>query len=208
MDDHASEPQASRLSVNILLPEPLDRRLARWAKAMPGASWPAWGGHITLLSSFVPTLPVADVLARVAAVGEQHAPFTVRLRAPVAIQDVTRPDYDAVFLTVDDEDEPDHHAVRALREDLLAALADVRTDVRRELQQQAFLPHITLALSLAKAEAETLVRAIRAEPLEAEFVVEVIWVLEQIAQAELESKTVRHPIGLGRTGVPHVHPTP
>jgi 2'-5' RNA ligase len=101
-------------------------------------------------------------------------------------------------LTVDDEDAAHHHGVRALREDLLAALADVRREVRRELNLQAFTPHITLALSLAQEEAETLVRAIRTDPLEADFDVEVFWVLEQVSGEGRETKTLRHPIGLGR----------
>lgn len=192
------EPPPSRLSLVILLPEQLDRRFARWAEKMPGASWPTWGGHITLISSFVPAIPMREVLRRVIAVGQHHQPFQVRLRAPVAIQDVTRPDYHAVFLTVDDEDAAQQHSVRVLREDLLAALADVRLHVRRELNFQTFMPHITLALSLAQAEAERLVRAIRADPLEADFEVEVFWVLEQVTGEGRETKTLRHPIGLGR----------
>ncbi len=197
MADPAAAPQPVRLGILILLPESLDRRFARWAETMPGASWPAWGGHITLISSFEPSISVDEVLRRVTAVGRLHRPFVVRLRAPIAVQDVTRPDYHAVFLTVDDADQANHYSIRALREDLLAALAEVRLNVRPELTFQTFLPHITLALSLAKEEAELLVRAIRADPLEAEFEVEAICVMQQTPVEGRDSKVQQHLIELG-----------
>ena len=51
------------LSVHILLPEAVDRRLERWTKNMPGTSWPAWGGHITLVPNFTTRAAVDEVRA-------------------------------------------------------------------------------------------------------------------------------------------------
>jgi 2'-5' RNA ligase len=168
---------APRLSVQILLPEALDRRFARWAKQMPGASWPAWGGHITLVPYFTPACPETMVFDRVVAAVRGFHPFRVRLTEPVAVQDWTRPQYQAVFLAAHEAERDDHQTLAELQQAIAAALAPVRHDVKPALDGQPFVPHLTLALGLGSSEAEKLVRAIRADPLEADFVVDAVWLM-------------------------------
>jgi 2'-5' RNA ligase len=182
-------------SVHILLPEAIDRRFERWTEKMPGTSWPAWGGHVTLIPNFVPRVSVEEVRAAIRAVCAHEEPFMLRLAEPVAIQDMTRPDYHAVFLLVE-EDGGDTQRLHQLRMALLADLAPLREDLRPELLEQRFLPHVTLALGLGEAEAAKLVKAMHADPLVAEFTVEVIWL---VVQTPSEGKRVeRIPIALGR----------
>ena len=52
--ENATEMEANShlLSVQILLPERMDNRLEQRTEAMPGASWPTWGGHVTLVPPF------------------------------------------------------------------------------------------------------------------------------------------------------------
>jgi 2'-5' RNA ligase len=162
---------------------------------MPGASWPAWGGHITLVPNFVPKGTVEEVRSILWSVCVEEEPFLVRLHDPVALQDMTRPDYFAVFLRADDR-EGDEQRLHALREALLGALEAMREDVRPDLIEQPFLPHVTLALGVGESEAERLVRSMRAEPLAAEFMVEVVWLVTQSVGEETHFD--RYPIQLGR----------
>jgi 2'-5' RNA ligase len=163
-------------SVQIMLPEAIQRRFERWTKKMPGASWPGWGGHVTLVPSFVPRGSIEEVRAAIAPICAQKKPFPVRVATPVAVQDVTRPGYQAVFLLLEEQgDEPTR--LQNLRDALLQALAPLREDLRPELLQQPFMPHVTLALGLGEAEAAAMVQAMRAEPLSAEFMIEIIWLL-------------------------------
>jgi 2'-5' RNA ligase len=223
------------LSVHILLPESIDRRLERWTTKMPGASWPAWGGHITLVPNFVPRGSVDVVRTVLASVCMEEKPLVVRFAAPVAVPDTTRPDYFAVFLNVEMANKtsdkrvdkpadktpdtgpdtgPDRTAdkevdktpvtegqdkisrLHVLRSKLLLALEPLRQDVRPQLVEQPFLPHVTLALGLSESEATKLVHAMRAEPVTAEFKVEAIWLMLQ--RVDHGTRVERYPIPLGR----------
>ncbi|HXF62172.1 MAG TPA: 2'-5' RNA ligase family protein [Caldilineaceae bacterium] len=190
------------MSIHILLPEVIDRRFERWAKKMPGASWPAWGGHITLVPSFVPVCPQAEVQERVARAVSAFAPFRVSLSEPEAVQDWTRPQYKAVMLKVDDLDSEDHQELVRLQAAIAQALAPVRTQVRPELADQPFVPHLTLALGLSENEAAKLVNAIRADPVEAEFVVDGVWLVVMTPSDGSEPKVRRIPIQLGKAPLP------
>lgn len=197
----AERPEVPTLSsVQILLPEAVERRFERWTHKMPGASWPSWGGHVTLVPNFVPQGTVKEVRAAIASICAQEKPFMVRLATPVAVQDVTRPGYQAVFLLLEEQvlEEQDENQPRPqdLRAALLLALAPLRADVRPELLQQPFLPHVTLALGLGESEAAKMVQAMRADPLAAEFMVEVIWLLVQTPNDG--GRVERHSISLGR----------
>lgn len=189
------EVKAPLLSVHILLPEAIDRRLARWTEKMPGASWPSWGGHVTLVPNFVALDSVDVVRQRLEAVCVQESPFVMRLGAPMVVRDATRPTYAAVFLNVETTSEEQNTRLHDLRHQLLDTLAPLREHVRPELLEQPFLPHVTLALSIGESEAQKLVRAMRAEPVTAEFGVETIWLVVQGERFE------RIPIPLGRSAV-------
>jgi 2'-5' RNA ligase len=45
--------------------------------------------------------------------------------------------------------------------------------------EQPFLPHITMALGLSESEARSVVREMRAEPVDAEFRVDSVWLVVQ-----------------------------
>jgi hypothetical protein len=86
--------------------------------------------------------------------------------------------------------------LHVLRSKLLSALAPLRQDVRPQLVEQPFLPHVTLALGLSESEATKLVHAMRAEPIAAEFKVEAIWLMMQ--RVDHGTRVERYPIPLGR----------
>lgn len=190
------EKTPTRLSVQILLPESIERRLERRTQKLPGASWPVWGGHITLVPNFIARGTVEEVRALLIAFCAYAEPFTLRLDAPIAVHDATRPDYAALFLTVKGVDDEADQRLHALRNNLLAVLEPLREDVRPELAVMPFLPHVTLALGLGENEAARLVRTIQAEPIEAEFVVEVIWLIVQTLGES--TRYDRYPISLGK----------
>lgn len=188
-DEVGKEAKPPLLSVHILLPEALDRRLARWTEKMPGASWPSWGGHVTLVPQFVALGGLDEVRKRLEDACLHETPFVMRLGAPMVVQDATRPTYAAVFLGVDStgverggpegvDGEPSSR-VHELRRKLLDALEPLREHLQPQLVEQPFLPHVTLALSIGELEAQKLVRAMRADPVVAEFGVQTIWLVVQ-----------------------------
>ncbi len=191
-----------RISVHILLPESIDRRFRRRVEKLPGASWPAWGGHITLVSSFVPTCPPEQVFNLVAqAVGGFKA-FSVRLTEAVADEDVTRPHFHAVFIQLGDPESEDHQSLVRLQQVINAALAPVRADTKPELDAIAFTPHLTLALGLGDHEAAKLVNALRSDPMEAEFMVDAVWLVLMWPDEAREPRTDRIPIPLAKPSLP------
>jgi len=169
----APEPaQPLTFSALILLPDALQKQFERWTDATAGASWPAFGGHVTLLPSFRAELAPEAVAERVAAVCRVHEPFTLQLTKPLAVADRTRQDYFAVFLAAEEDADSGYTEAAALRYDLDQALAPVKHDLLPELASRPFLPHITLALGVSEREAGRVVRAGIESGLIAEFAVE------------------------------------
>lgn len=190
-------------SVQILLPEAIDRRLARWAKEAPGASWPPSGGHITLIPAFIQRGGVDEVRAVAEVVCAQVEPFVVRVGEPVAVQDRTRQNYFALFLGVESGQtaeeilaDPESQPLYNLRQKLLLALESQREDLHPQLVEQAFLPHITLALGLGESEARSLAKELRAQPFVANFSVDTVWLTVQIDGDSARAE--RYPLRLGR----------
>lgn len=190
-----------RMGIQILLPESVDRRFRKRVEALPGASWPAWGGHITLVASFVPTCPPEQVFDLVAQAVAEFEAFRVRLTEAVANADVTRPQYHAVFILLDDPDSEDHQTLVHLQKAILASLTPVRGNTHPELEAMPFLPHLTLALGVGDVEARRLVKALRAEPLQAEFLVDAVWIVLMWPSEAGEPATDRIPIRLAKPSV-------
>lgn len=190
------------LSVHILLPDAIDRRLRRRTQEMPGASWPSWGGHITLVPNFVPKGSLEEIQAALEKVCLDASPFLLHFSAPLAVPDKTRAEYFALFLKIegrkDEEDgqaENGDNALYELRERLLRALAPLRHDLYPELVEQPFVPHVTLALGVSESEAQTLVRGLRAEPFEAAFWVEEITLVAQGVGDPARLERTSFPVG-------------
>ncbi len=165
-------------SVQILLPAALQRQFERWTDETEGASWPAQGGHVTLLPPFHTALTREDVLENVADVCRRTKTFTLCLDVPKAVLDLTRPDYFAVFLSAAEEWETGFAEAATLRSALADYVAAQRNDVLPELSAAPFLPHITLALGVSEREARRVARACVMSALEAKFVVEAVTLLE------------------------------
>ncbi len=170
-------------SVLIMLPDALQKQFERWTDETEGASWPAYGGHVTLLPSFRSELMPETVAERVAAVCRAHDPFSLQLTKPLAVADRTRQDYYAVFLAAEEDVATGYATAAALREDLDQALAPVKRDLLPEVSSRPFLPHITLALGLSEREAGRVVRACVESGLTAEFAVEEVTVFA-VAEAD------------------------
>ena len=116
----APEPaQPLTFSALILLPDALQKQFERWTDETAGASWPAFGGHVTLLPSFRAELALDAVAERLAAVCRVHEPFTLQLTKPLAVADRTRQDYFAVFLAAEEDADSGYTEAAALRYDLI-----------------------------------------------------------------------------------------
>lgn len=196
--DKADKPPAQplRVSVQILLPESTDRRFERWADKVPGASWPGWGGHITLVPPFVPAVSQDEVYERLQGVCQRLSPFRVRLAEPIAVQDATRPDYQAVFLTVVQDRDLDHNRLIAAYTAVNAAVADMTLNTHSELAEQPFLPHITLALGIGETEAARMVQNMKADPIKAKFRVDELSLVLMITEGA-ERRVEKRALPLG-----------
>ena len=221
MVENAEKPKL--LTVQILLPESVDRKLEDRAEELPGASWPEWGGHITLIPQFLPLVPEDEIVAIIEAVCAEEPPIVVEFGEPVAKQDLTRREYTIVMLSVAEVNEEAEHSPEVagengtgeahaeisltsrdadckrlcdLRMRLLDALQGVREDLYPQVVAKPYRPHVTLAFALGENEAQQVVRALRAEPIEGEFVVEVLWLIQH--GAGNPSDYTRREIRLGR----------
>lgn len=181
-------------SLQVLLPDALNRAISNWAAKTPGASWPEAGGHVTLAPRFVASCDTAELEARLAAVCAEVAPFDLRLGSPAVVPDLTRPAYHALFLTPGADTDVGIAEILYLRRAVDRALEPVRTWLHPELDRPPFLPHITLAMGIAESEAHKLLQSLRVEPLVAEWSVDTVWL--QIYRDDAKTPEQR-PFALG-----------
>jgi 2'-5' RNA ligase len=158
-----------RWTVQILLPENADRELQRKTDKTPGASWPAWGGHMTLLPMCTSTVDENTLQEAVAQAVAGFGPMEIELSNFAVEQDLTRPDYCAVFLTLGDGQEQTLEQLRSLRNRIFEATRTLRKDLWPALESSEFVPHVTLAMGLSESEANAVVRQLRAEGLSVHF---------------------------------------
>ncbi|MCK5557924.1 MAG: 2'-5' RNA ligase family protein [Candidatus Hydrogenedentes bacterium] len=171
----------SEYSLEVLLPERVDKQFRRWVKRVPGATWPRWGGHITVLNRFVPTRglePIVEEIDR--ACGACH-PFLIRLTEVVSDRHWRDPQLNAVLLVSGSRDEEGYRSLVRLRDSLQAELAPLKRDVQPGISNRPYVPHLSLTRGLPEPEASRLVETARASRLEVKFTVENIWLLEFVA---------------------------
>lgn len=191
-----------RISVHIMLPEAVDRRFRRRVETLPGASWPPWGGHVTLVPPFVPSCPPEEVFDRVAAAVQGFTAFRLRLGDAAVEDDVTRPNFHAVFIQVDEVVGEGQPMLPGLQQAIASALAPVRQGSNPKLDAIPFTPHLTLALSVGDSEARRLVNAWRNDPLEAEFWVDAVWLVLMWPEEAREPRVDRISIALAKPPPP------
>lgn len=170
--------EASQFSIQIMLPKVVDRQFRKWAAHTPGASWPVWGGHITLTPRFQSLISRFELNARIAAVCAHYHPLDIHLTSIVAKQDWTREAYRGVFLMPPAEPGSGIRRLTALQREFAVRLREKMIDRAPELTRRGFAPHITLALGVSEEEAEKMVSQARAKGIVAQFAVERIWLLE------------------------------
>lgn len=192
-----AEIAATAYSVQVMLPDALDRQLAAWSVAMPGASWPAWGGHIAIIARFSVAVTADELAEALTTTCAGIAPFALRLNTPIQVTDVTRPGYCAVFLTPDPDAQAEVANLQELYEQMRATLDSLGTTDLFGLDGKPFLPHVTLALGLGESDAAKILQAMRVDPVDVEFTVDAVWLLEHGERGEPTAKR-RFPLGAER----------
>lgn len=169
--------QHTEYSVEILLPEEIDRRLRRWAEKVPGATWPAWGGHVTLLNRFIPLQGLDVICDRIERVTRRFAPFEIDLQRIVCDRHVLRPQLMTVLVAIDPDSESNWPTLVRLENALWSAVAPLVKDATPELRRRPFLPHLTLTRGTGRAAAQRLAQAAREAKLEVQFQVDTLWLV-------------------------------
>jgi hypothetical protein len=182
---------SSEYSLEIPLPEHIEREFRAGISGVPGATWPRWGGHITVLNRFVPTGgldPVVQVVQRVCAA---RRPFLIHLDEVLSDRHWRDPRLNAVMLVSGLRDEEGYRALAKLHNDLEAELALLKQDVHPELSGRGYVPHLSLTLGVPEPDAARLLEMARASGLEVEFTVENICLLEFVSAVSGEERMGR-----------------
>jgi 2'-5' RNA ligase len=158
----------------IYLPETVDAKLEAWTTETPGASWPPWRGHITLINGFrlrpeVSEMQLVDALKPLLATLE---PFEVTLAKVIARPHLLEPELQIVML-VEQERPVKETRLFKLRQSLYERIAPLieETEPLRIIRRMPFHPHITLTLGLAPTAARALLEHAKSAPIDATFAV-------------------------------------
>jgi hypothetical protein len=182
---------SSEYSLEIPMPEHIEREFRGWIKDVPGATWPRWGGHITVLNRFVPTRGLEPLVQAVQRMCAAHPPFLIHLDEVVSDRHWRDPRLNAVMLVSCQRDEEGCRALVRLRESLRAELEPLKRDVHPELSARGYVPHLSLTLGVPELDAARLLEMARASGLEVEFTVENICLLEFVGAVSGEERMER-----------------
>jgi len=160
------------------LPPAVDERLRSWSKRTPGATWPRWGGHVTILNRFAVDGELEPVVHEIERVSGSFGPFAIRFDRVVCDRHWLDPDLTAVFLTSSSDDEHGYRTLVDLHDRVSAALTPIIRHIQPETSQRAYVPHLSLTTGLPESDCARLEDAAQASGLEVEFPAENISLLE------------------------------
>jgi len=187
--DRMADEGGEGYAVQILLPEALQMQFREWVALTPGATWPAWGGHVTLVPRFVPVDGIEVVHRVLKDVCSRFPPFVLKLDRVIAAANWRRPHLQSLFLIPSDTRHPGYRTVMRLQEALVKALEPHKRDQHPEVSKHPFQPHITLTLGLSEREAADLLRAAINARLAVEFHVDEIWLLQYSVVRQTDAPT-------------------
>lgn len=164
------------------MPPAIDERLHNWAKRVPGATWPKWGGHVTILNRFAVDGALEPVTHEIERVSGSFDPFVIRFDRVVCDAHWLDPDLTAVFLTNASPDEKGYRTLVALHDSVSAALAPIIRHMHPEASRRAYVPHLSLTSGLPEPDCARLADAAQAFDLKLEFRVENISLLEFVIE--------------------------
>jgi 2'-5' RNA ligase len=163
-----------RYGLFIYLPESVETRLEAWTADAPGASWPPWRGHITLLNGFElrPEISEMQLVDALRPVTIRYEPFEVTLDKVILRPHLLEPNLQLVMLA--EQRRPVKETrLYALREKLRASILHLITETAytRTISRIPFHPHITLTRGLTPTAARALLNHARIAPIMAHFTV-------------------------------------
>ena len=178
---HPPNLSSSSYTLEIPLPPAVDEQLHGWAKSVPGATWPRWGGHITILNRFAVDGELEPVIYEIERVAGSFDPFVIRFDRVFCDQHWIDPELTAVFLTGASNNENGYLTLVELHDTVSRALAPLKSDIYPETTEEAYVPHLSLTSGLSEPEAAVLAEAARLSGLKLEFTADNISLLEFIA---------------------------
>ena len=168
----------SEYTLEIPLPPDIDDQSRRWAERTPGATWPRWGGHITVLNRFFLESEFERVIQEVDAVCAAYHPFVINLCRITCEAHLLDANLKVVLLVSGSQDEGAYLTLLKLHDSVRGELAPLTRNVQPEISKRPYDPHLSLTSGLPQPEAIRLMEAARASRLRVKFTVEKVSLLE------------------------------
>ena len=167
----------SQCTLEIPLPPRIDQQFRRWVERTPGATWPRWGGHVTILNRFGPERGIEPVIQEIEPVCAAFRPFAIQLDRLICDPHWLEPRMECVIL-VSRHDQEGYRTLIELHDTVCARLDTLTRGVQLEICKRAYVPHLSLTSGLSESEAPRLAQAAHASHLKVEFAVQSISLLE------------------------------
>jgi len=129
------------------------------------------------LNLFVPNCNITPIEQEIEKVCGAFDPFVLRLDRVASETHWRRPHLKTVLLVSGEKSTDGYRTLVRLHSSLATALAPLKHDLFPEVSQRPHVPHLSLTWGLPEAAAARLAKAAEASHLEAEFLVEEIWLL-------------------------------
>ncbi len=162
-----------RLSLVLALPDDENARIERWTRNSPPATWPGWGGHVTIWPALEPSSGLDALVSMLQTVVARFEAFELSMSQPALKPFWGSPRLYTAQLVAGDDDLGGAE-LAALRAGLYQSLSDVAVDLHPETRSNWFEPHISLTVGLDHDGAAAVVEAARRDALSIRFVVQSV----------------------------------
>lgn len=153
--------------IALPLPSEEDARLRRWVDETPGATWPSWGGHITVVPSFGLVAQREELQAALSQVAAEAEPFSVSLSQVAAKPHAFSAGDWTAHLAIDEAG--GGRQLLALRAALHRRLNSLVDELHPDARQAWYVFHVSLVGRASQAVARQIAQRAMAAELSASF---------------------------------------
>jgi hypothetical protein len=173
------DPFEKMYSLHIFLPDDIENNFNGWVSRTPYASWPSWGGHITIIPKFKPMISKEVIEKELSEICSVFPAFPVQFAQVFCQIHLLNPSLKLVYLSSPSDSKS---YVRLAR--LQTLLAE-----RLNSLDNRYTPHLSLSLGLEEEKALQVANAAKKANLKLDFTATNICLLEHLNNEVFRTKS-------------------
>lgn len=171
-------------TLQFLLPPSQETLLRDWIQRHRYATWPNWGGHITLVNIFEPWIDIEEIAALFDNICRQTAPFKIYFNRVVMEHHRVHQGLYTVYLTHPTPCIHECNELKRFHEEIIALLGPAVEFQQKELETKRYRQHLSLTWGVPKEQARELYEQARDWRLELWCILDSITLLKVLPKGK------------------------